>query len=391
MEILASNRVKSRQKHFTSQQQEQIKILNAHGKTVINLGRGNPDQATFPAILETFKQAADQVSNQGYPPYGGKESLKQAIIQFYQDEYHVSLEKDEVTVFSGSLSALTALPMVLVNPKEIVLTPNPAFFGYDAGIKMAEGIAYPLPLLAENHFLPQYDDIPKEILEKAKLLFLNYPNNPTGAGATKEFFDETVTFARENNIVVAHDFAYSDISFKGKSPSFLQSSGAKEVGIEIYTLSKTFNMAGFRLAFAVGNKEVISLLKGYIRASVGGSFGASQDAAVYGLLHSQKERDNLRRIYKERKALAYDLLTNAGLEVVDAAGTFFLWVKLPQAIKNEAAFVNDLLQEKQVAVIPGSTFGSSGKGYIRLSLVSDKTEIREGIKKIIAFIRDKEL
>lgn len=328
------------------------------------------------------------MENQGYPPYGGKESLKEAIISFYKSEYDVELSNDEVTIFSGLLVALTALPMVLANPEDIVLTPNPAFFGYDAGIKMAGAVNYPLPLTIENNFLPQYSSIPKEILEKSKLFFLNYPNNPTGTGANDEFFKETVAFAKENNLVVSHDFAYSDISFSGKSPSFLQAPGAKEVGIEIYTLSKTFNMAGFRIAFAVGNKEVISLLKGYIRASVGGTFGSVQDAATYALLYSEKERGQLRKLYKEIRDLVLSLLEEHNIDVIKSEGTFFIWIKLPKTI-DDITFVEEFLAKEQVALIPGSTFGEFGKGYIRLSLVSDLKTIQLGIEKLIAFLEKK--
>ena len=388
MKIEGAERVQVKSKHFTSYQQEQIRKLKQQGKNVINLGRGNPDQETFPKIINRLKSAIDEVANQGYPPYGGKVTLKEAIIKFYDDEYGVKLTEDEVTIFSGSLAALTALPMSLVNPNDIVLTPDPAFFGYDSGIKMASASSYPLPLTKENNYLPEYDLIPNDVLEKAKLLFLNYPNNPTGAGATSDFFKRTVEFARKNNIVVAHDFAYSDISFKSKSPSFLQTDGAKEVGIEIYTLSKTFNMAGWRIAFAIGNKQIINLLKGYIKASVGGTFGAVQDAAIYALLNSQSERKELRNLYKYRRDLAYSLLKAAGFDVVDSEGTFFLWFKLHKRFSDDVSFVDSLLFEKQVALIPGSTFGKNGEGYLRLSLVSDLGYIEEGIRRLINFVNE---
>lgn len=387
MKINPSERVQARKNHFAAQQQEKIRHLHAQGHKVINLGRGNPDLATFSSIIEKLQEAIEETTNQGYPPYGGKNSLKRAIISFYKKEYDVHLEEDEVTIFSGSLSSLTALPMVLVNPGETVLTPNPSFFGYDAGIKMAAGINYSIDLLEENNFLPDYSSIPDDILENSKLLFLNYPNNPTGAGASKEFFDETVAFAKKHKIVVAHDFAYSDIVFEGKAPSFLQSRGSKDVGVEIYTLSKTFNMAGWRVAFAVGNKEIIALLKDYIRASVGGTFGAVQDAAEFGLLHSQQERLHLRNIYRERKELAISLLKASGIPVIDSKGTFFLWIKLP-ANTDDVTFVDKLLERKHVAMIPGSVFGSAGSGYIRLSLVSDLEHLKEGIKRLISYLSE---
>ncbi len=385
MVIRASERMSKKEGHFLAQQQEDIKKLQLEGFDVINLGRGNPDQATFPAIVDKFKEYTDNPLNHGYPPYGGKDNLKESIIQFYKDNYDVSLEKDEVTIFSGSAAALTALPMVLVNPGENVLTPDPAFFGYATGVRMAEGNNILMPLSAETNYLPDLTTFSKPTLENTKMMFLNYPHNPTGAGATTEFFDDVVTFAKANDIVVAHDFAYGDISFDKETPSFLQSSGSKDIGVEIYTLSKTFNMAGWRIAFAVGNKEVISLISDYIRSSVGGTFGAIQDAVAYGLTHSNQERKALRDLYGERKNAVIEALNQSDFEVLDSAGSFFLWLKLPDFYNDDIDFANHLLQEEKLALVAGSTFGSAGKGYIRISLVSNLEELLEGVSRLQRF------
>ena len=385
MVIRASERMSKKEGHFLAQQQEDIKKLQLEGFDVINLGRGNPDQATFPAIVDKFKEYTDNPLNHGYPPYGGKDNLKESIIQFYKDNYDVSLEKDEVTIFSGSAAALTALPMVLVNPGENVLTPDPAFFGYATGVRMAEGNNILMPLSAETNYLPDLTTFSKPTLENTKRMFLNYPHNPTGAGATTEFFDDVVTFAKANDIVVAHDFAYGDISFDKETPSFLQSSGSKDIGVEIYTLSKTFNMAGWRIAFAVGNKEVISLISDYIRSSVGGTFGAIQDAVAYGLTHSNQERKALRDLYGERKNAVIEALNQSDFEVLDSAGSFFLWLKLPDFYNDDIDFANHLLQEEKLALVAGSTFGSAGKGYIRISLVSNLEELLEGVSRLQRF------
>ena len=216
-------------------------------------------------------------------------------------------------------------------------------------------------------------------------MFLNYPHNPTGAGASSDFFEDVVRFAKENNIIVAHDFAYADINFNQKSPSFMQAKGSKDVGIEIYTLSKTFNMAGWRIAFAVGNKQVIHLLNQYIRSSVGGTFGAIQDAVAFGLENSKEERNQLRQTYAARRKLVLDKLTSANLDVLPSAGTFFLWVKLPNGL-DDVTFANDLLQKEKVALVPGSTFGSSGQGYLRISLVSNINDLNEGINRLINYL-----
>lgn len=385
MIIKAANRMLSSDGHFLAKQQEQIRKLEESGETVINLGRGNPDKSTFPKIVEAFNHFSQDTANFGYPPYGGKESLKKSIISFYKQEYNVDLTIEEVTIFSGSLAALTALPMVLANENDNVLIPNPSFFGYTTGVKMAGANPIYMDLKEENNFLPDYQQISSQDIENTKMMFLNYPNNPTGAGATESFFEETVRFAIKNEIVVVHDFAYADISFNRKAPSFLQAKGAKQVGIEIYTLSKTFNMAGWRIAFAVGNKEVISFLNHYIRSSVGGTFGAIQDAVTFGLNHATDERKSLRRLYDNRRQEVVSMLKNASINYFSPAGTFFVWVKLPKDW-DDVAFTNECLEIKRVAVVAGSVFGTMGKGYIRLSLVAAEEELREGVKQLISFI-----
>lgn len=387
MKINTSNRMIHSEGHFLANQQEAIKKLNSQGLSILNLGRGNPDLSTFSTVVERMGEAVASPINHGYPPYGGKDSLKKAIISFYKAEYDVDLDLDEVTIFSGSQSVLTALPMVLANPGDVVLSPNPAFFGYATGIRMAGAKNVLMDLVAENQFLPDFNKLSADTLEKAKLMFLNYPNNPTGAGATATFFEKTVHFAKDNNIVVAHDFAYADISFDNQcAPSFLQVEGAKDVGIEIYTLSKTFNMAGWRIAFAVGNREVIQLINQYIRSSVGGTFGAIQDAATFGLLHSQRERAELLDIYEARRNLVVNLLKQNEIPLQVSAGTFFIWVKLPSGI-DDVAFTNTLLQEEHVAIVAGTTFGSAGKGYVRISLVSDLNSLEDGVTRFIRFYK----
>lgn len=388
MEIKSSDRINRRTAHFLAQQQNHIQRLNDQGIKVINLGRGNPDLPTSPNIVEKLNKESLNPKNHGYPPYGGKESLKIEIINFYLKEYGVHLQRDEVTIFNGSLAALTALPMILVNPNEVILSPDPAFFGYQNGAYMAGGKIYRMELTAKNGYLPDLQQIPADIRKKAKLMFLNYPHNPTGAGATSDFFENVVDFAEKNEIVVAHDFAYSDISFGKKAPSFLATRNAKTVGVEIYTLSKTFNMAGWRIAFAVGNRKVIKLLKQYVQSSLGGTFGAIQDAASFALKTQDMERANLKQTYLARRNVALSILKEAKIEVLPSAGTFFLWVKLPLDSADDIEFAKKLLEKKHIAVVAGSTFGSKGRGYLRVSLVSSTTVIEEGMTRLVDFIKN---
>lgn len=388
MDFQATQRLQKVGKKYLAVQQAKINQLNAQGANVLNLGRGNPDQPTFPKIVATAHEALKQPKNHGYPPYGGKPTLKQSIREFYREEFGVTIEDDEVTIFSGSAAALTALPMVLANAHDVVLTPTPAFMGYHIGIAMADADEYLMPLTAENNYFPDLAAIPTDVRKKATMMFLNYPHNPTGAGATHEFFDQVVQFGLDNQIAIIHDFAYADISFDHPAPSFLQSARAKETGIEIYTLSKTFNMAGWRLAFAVGNRSIINLLKQYVQNSVGGTFGVVQDAGVYGLEHQKEERQQLRELYLTRRNVAIEELKLAGLTVENSQGTFFVWAKLPSELANDRQFAQGILNEQHVAVVPGSAFGEAGHGYFRLSLVADEAVLRKGIRKIGNYLKE---
>ncbi len=258
------------------------------GYDVINLGQGNPDQPTPEHIVAKLQEAAANPENHKYSPFQGHRYLKQAAADFYFREYGVTIDPDkEVAILFGGKAGLVEIPQCLLNPGDTILVPDPGYPDYLSGVALAQADMVTMALKEENNFLPDYNEIHKEILLQAKLMFLNYPNNPTGATATKEFFEKTVGLARENDICVVHDFAYGAIGFDGEKPlSFLQIDGAKEVGIEIYTLSKTYNMAGWRVAFAVGNKsviEAIELLQDHLYVSL---FGAIQEAAAEALTGS---------------------------------------------------------------------------------------------------------
>lgn len=387
MEFSKTTRMANVGEKYLSVQQEKINKINANGGHVINLGRGNPDQETFPDIVNATNEYLHVGKNHGYPPYGGKKSLKQEIQDFYQSEYQEDLEEDEITIFSGSTAALTALPMVLANPGDTVIAPTPAFFGYHIGTIMAGATEYLLTMTAENQYLPNLNDIPDDVKSNAKLMFLNYPHNPTGAGATRAFFDEVVNFGTKNHIAIVHDFAYADISFNKKAPSFLQSNHAKDVGIEIYTMSKTFNMAGWRLAFAVGNKSIIKLLSKYIQNSVGGTFGIVQDASALALKTQIQPRAELRDLYLTRRNAVLQELDKIGIKVGKSDGTFFVWAQLPEDLENDFEFAQGILTEQQVAVVPGSAFGQAGTGYFRISLVAPEETLRVGIQKIGKYIK----
>ncbi len=355
----------------------------AAGHDVINLGQGNPDQPTPQHIVKALQAAAEKTVHHKYPPFRGHESLKEAVATFYQREYDVVVNpKTEVAILFGGKAGLVELPVCFTNPGDTILVPDPGYPDYLSGVALAKAQFETMPLLAENNFLPDYTKIDDSTAERAKLMFLNYPNNPTGATASKEFFEETIHFANEHNILVVHDFAYGAIGFDGQKPvSFLQADGAKDTGIEIYTLSKTFNMAGWRIAFAVGNEsviETINLLQDHMYVSI---FGAVQDAAREALLSSQSCVVELVNRYESRRNALIEACHAIGWNVDIPTGSFFAWLPVPEGYTSEQ-FSNILLEKAHVAVAPGVGFGEHGEGYVRVGLLHTEDRLREAITRI---------
>lgn len=382
MTIKLSDTLLSLSPKYLVKQNARIRELKNEGKEIINLGRGNPDLPTFPLIVEELQKKIEEKENHGYPPYSGKDSFLESIQAFYQSNYTVLLEKKEIAVSQGSAVALSNLAQVLLNPGDTALVPDPSFTGYESSIKLAGGVPYFLPLKQENNFLLDYKDIPTEVAKKAKVLILNYPNNPTGATATKEFFEETVQFAKEYQLIVIHDFAYANIFYGEDRPlSFLEIEGAKEVGVETYTLSKTFNMAGWRSAFIVGNQTIIEGVRTYFQNATGGFFGAVQDASSFALTEQDKQREELRTIYEKRKEKVVELLTRWEWSFFEPRGSFFIWAKVPTN-QSSKQFTEKILEETGVALIPGTVYGDQGEGWVRISLVTTEEFLEKGLRKI---------
>lgn len=267
---------------------QKVNAALSEGRDVINLGQGNPDQPTPPHIIKALQEAAEDPQNHKYSPFRGIAELRQAAANFYKREYNVDIDPEtEVAILGGTKIGLVELPLAVLNPGDTMLLPDPGYPDYLSGVVLGDVNFEVMPLFAENNFLPDYNALSDEVKEKTKLLYLNYPNNPTGGTATLEFFEETVRFAKEHNIIVSHDFAYGAIGFDGNKPiSFLQADGAKDVGIEMYTLSKTYNMAGWRIGFAVGNPDIvaaINLIQDHLFCS---QFPAVQQAAAVALTAS---------------------------------------------------------------------------------------------------------
>ncbi|MEH7483056.1 pyridoxal phosphate-dependent aminotransferase [Neobacillus drentensis] len=355
----------------------------SQGFDVINLGQGNPDQPTPSHIVKKLQDAAANPLNHKYSPFQGHRYLKQAAADFYLREYGVTIDPDkEVAILFGGKAGLVEIPQCLLNPGDTILVPDPGYPDYWSGVALAKAEMVTMPLREENNFLPDYCELDKSVLSKAKLMFLNYPNNPTGATATHELFDETIKLASDHDICVVHDFAYGAIGFDGEKPiSFMQVEGAKEVGIEIYTLSKTFNMAGWRVGFAVGNESVISsieLLQDHLYVSL---FGAVQEAAAEALMGPQDCVRELNDLYERRRNVLIDGLRSLGWNVTAPKGSFFAWLKVPEG-KTSEEFANILLEQAHIMVAPGIGFGEFGEGYVRVGLLTSEQRLAEAVERI---------
>ncbi|MGZ4159347.1 MAG: aminotransferase class I/II-fold pyridoxal phosphate-dependent enzyme [Neobacillus sp.] len=353
------------------------------GHDVINLGQGNPDQPTPNHIVAKLQDAALNPVNHKYSPFQGYPYLKKAVEDFYLREYGVSINPDkEVAILFGGKAGLVEIPQCLLNPGDTILVPDPGYPDYWSGVALAKAEMVTMPLKEEKEFLPDYNELSQEELSKAKLMFLNYPNNPTGATATREFFEDTVALARENDVCVIHDFAYGAIGFDGNKPlSFLQIDGAKEVGIEIYTLSKTYNMAGWRVGFAVGNESVIAaieLLQDHLYVSI---FGAVQEAAAAALLGPQDCVRELNELYERRRNILIDGLRTIGWDVKAPKGSFFAWLKVPNGLTSEE-FADILLEQAHIMVAPGVGFGEFGEGFVRVGLLTSEKRLSEAIERM---------
>lgn len=355
------------------------------GRDIINLGQGNPDQPTPEHVVKALQDAAENPRYHKYSPFQGFGFLKEAVATFYEREHGVQLDPEhEVAVLFGGKTGLVEISQCLLNEGDIALVPDPGYPDYLSGVAMANAKMERMPLLETNHFLPDYQSLSDDIRSQAKLMFLNYPNNPTAGVANKSFFQETVELANEHDICVCHDFAYGAIGFDGEKPiSFLETPGAKDVGIEIYTMSKTYNMAGWRVAFAVGNRSVVKaleLLQDHFYVSL---FGAIQEAASEALLGSQDCVNELVSTYESRRNMLIEGLQGIGWDVQSPKGSFFAWLPVPEGFTSET-FADYLLEEASIIVAPGIGFGTNGEGYIRVGLLETTSRITEAIERIKA-------
>ncbi|NEU30324.1 LL-diaminopimelate aminotransferase [bacterium LRH843] len=351
------------------------------GHSMIDLSIGSPDLPPPSFVMEEIAKGAIDPAQYTYA-LAGTPDLHVAISEYYARNYDVRLSpENEVVMTMGSQDGLVHLPMALTNPGDIILVPDPGYTAYAAGIALAEATPYSMPLQKENGFLPDLENIPEEIRGKAKAMILNFPGNPVPAMATKEFFTEVVEFARKYNIIVIHDFAYSELYYGEKPISFLSVPGAKEVGIEFNSLSKSFNMAGCRIGYVVGHADVVDALDRLKSNLDYGVFLPIQKAAIRALTNTTSFSEDQRATYKKRRDVLVKGLHLVGWNVESPEASMFVWAKIPQG-STSTEFAYKLIDEAGIVVTPGVAFGAEGEGYVRIALVQDEEVLKEAVKRL---------
>jgi len=351
------------------------------GIDVIDLGIGDPDIPTPSEIVEVAKRALEKKEYHRYPSNLGSLFFRKAVADYMKKRFGVIFDPEkEILALIGSKEGIAHFPIGFVNPGDVVLCPDPAYPVYYLGTIFADGIPYYMPLTWKNEFLPDLGKIPQEILEKAKIIWLNYPNNPTGAVAKKEFFKEVIKLAKKYNIIVAHDAAYIEMYYEEPPISIFEIDGAKDIAIEFHSLSKTFCMTGWRIGFAVGNSLLVSALAKVKSNIDSGVFTAIQETGAYALNNLENIVPSLVKIFRKRRDLASLELEKLGYQFIKPSATFYLWVKTPEGFSSQE-FCKKVLQDVGVVVTPGVGFGKAGEGYFRIALTVEEERLKEAIQR----------
>jgi LL-diaminopimelate aminotransferase len=357
--------------------------VKARGTDVIDLGVGDPDRPTPPHIIEALHKAAQDPANHQYPVYSGMNSFRDSVAAWYLRRHGVKLEaQTEVCSLIGSKEGLAQFPLAFVNPGDLVLVPEPSYPVYRSGTLFAGGEWSYMPLLEKNGFLPDLGAIGEDRLKRARILWVNYPNNPTGAKASPEFYRQLVDLAQKYGFIVASDAAYSEVTHLDRPhPSILETPGAMEVAIEFHSLSKTCNMTGWRIGWAAGNGLLIKGL-GLVKSNVdSGVFQAVQIAGMAALDGPEEPVKAMGRLYRERREALVPALEKAGLKVFPTDYTFYVWARLPEGL-GSAEFASRLLNEAGIVATPGNGFGPSGEGYARFALVQELPRLKEAAERL---------
>jgi len=358
--------------------------MAAQGADIIDLGVGDPDIPTPAPIVEVLAREAARPENHRYPFTVGLSAFRKAVANWYSRRFGVALDPaGEVVSVIGSKEGLSHIPLAFVNPGDTVLVPEPGYPVYAITSAFVGAKVHYMPLTADNDFLPDLSAIPAAVADRAAVMFLNYPNNPTAATAAADYFKDVVAFAAKHNIVVCHDAAYSELYYDNKRPvSFLEIDGAREVGMEIHSLSKTFNMTGWRFGFAVGSQKIVGGLAKVKSNMDSGVFQPIQLAAAYALDHAEELTPPIRAVYEKRRGVLAEALSAAGLHYRMPEASFYFWVKTPKGHTSES-FAAELVKKAHIVATPGSGFGPSGEGYVRFTLCAPAERLTEAGERIV--------
>jgi LL-diaminopimelate aminotransferase len=354
------------------------------GRDIIDIGIGDPDQAPPNFVLDALCEALKEAGVHKYALDHGAPEFRAAIADWYKGRFKVKLDPDsEILPLIGSKEGIAHMPLAFVNPGDFTLVPDPCYPPYKGGTIFAGGEPYLMPLLEQNAFLPDLDAIPQDTVKKAKLLYINYPNNPTSAVADRDFYRRAVEFAKKNNLIIVSDLAYSEIAYdKYKAPSMLEVEGAKDVTVEFHSLSKTFNMTGWRAGWACGNAELVSAL-GKVKSNIdSGIFTAIQKAATVALKTKTDHQEKMNKLYQERRNTLVDGLNSIGWKTTAPKATFYVWTRLPKGQESSIAFAQTLLKDANIVATPGVGFGQAGEGYIRMALTVQKERLKQAVERI---------
>jgi LL-diaminopimelate aminotransferase len=383
MNIKLAKRVAELPPYLFAEIDKAKQAARAKGMDLVDLGIGDPDTPTFPNIIAKMQEAVTNPAYHRYPCYEGLKVFRESVANWYDRRFGVKLDPNtEVVSLIGSKEGIAHISLAFTDPGDINLIPDPGYPVYNIGTLFAGGRSYFMPLKAANGFLPDLEAIPDDVAAKAKLMFINYPNNPTAALADRAFYERVVAFAKKHNIIVCADAAYTEVYFGKQRPmSFLEVPGAKDVGIEFHSLSKTYNMTGWRVGFAVGNAQVVAGL-GKIKTNVdSGLFEAIQIAGIEALEGDQKPQEALRDLYRRRRDVLVEGLRKAGFKVTPPEASLYVWFPVP-AGRSSAEFSKELLEKVGVVATPGNGFGPSGEGYIRMTLCLPEDRLREAVDRI---------
>jgi len=382
MSFDSSDRMKRLPPYLFAEFERKRAALEKAGQDIINLGIGDPDQPPPRLLTDRLVEVMGEPGIHQYSSTQGTEEFRSSVCRWFKKRYHVALEPKEVCLGVGSKELIAHAPLALTNPGDVILIPEPGYPPYRSGSVFALCEPVVMPLKKSNGFLPDLDAIPNDVASRAKILYVNYPNNPTGATATREFYAKCVAFARKHGTIVVSDEAYAELYYEEAPPSFLETPGAKEVGVAVHSMTKTFSMAGWRVAWVAGNAEVVEHLRGFKANCDSGQFMAFQKAVATVLDKGEGDMKAIREMYRKRRDTFVGGLRSLGWEVPSPRAAFYVWFDVPEKGVGSMAFADRVLDRAGVIMLPGVGFGAFAEGFMRVALTVTEDRLKEAVDRL---------